>query len=220
MSTRFLTAGELAALDKWYVIDATGQVLGRVATRAATILIGKHRPQYAPFLVSGNHVIIVNAKKIKLTGEKLDKKVYRWHTQYPGGLREVTARKVFESKPDRLIREAVLGMLPKNKLRKRLVKRLKVYLADQHPHVAQQQETLQASDTLNKVDVVVNVEGGGKHGQAGAVQHGIARALVGFSADLRQILKKAGFLTRDPRAKERKKYGQPGARKRFQFSKR
>jgi len=142
MSTRFLTAGELAALDKWYVIDATGQVLGRVATRAATILIGKHRPQYAPFLVSGNHVIIVNAKKIKLTGEKLDKKVYRWHTQYPGGLREVTARKVFESKPDRLIREAVLGMLPKNKLRKRLVKRLKVYLADQHPHAAQQPETL------------------------------------------------------------------------------
>ncbi len=142
MSTRFLTAGELAAIDKWYVIDATGQVLGRVATRAATILIGKHRPQYAPFLVSGNHVIIVNAKKIKLTGEKLDKKVYRWHTQYPGGLREVTARKVFESKPDRLIREAVLGMLPKNKLRKRLVKRLKVYLADQHPHAAQQPETL------------------------------------------------------------------------------
>ena len=142
MSTRFLTAGELAALDKWYVIDATGQVLGRVATRAATILIGKHRPQYAPFLVSGNHVIIVNAKKIKLTGEKLDKKVYRWHTQYPGGLREVTARKVFESKPDRLIREAVLGMLPKNKLRKRLVKRLKIYLADQHPHAAQQPEAL------------------------------------------------------------------------------
>jgi len=142
MSTRFLTAGELAALDKWYVIDATGQVLGRVATRAATILIGEHRPQYAPFLVSGNHVIIVNAKKIKLTGEKLDKKVYRWHTQYPGGLREVTARKVFESKPDRLIREAVLGMLPKNKLRKRLVKRLKVYLADQHPHAAQQPEAL------------------------------------------------------------------------------
>jgi len=81
-------------------------------------------------------------------------------------------------------------------------------------------QPLQASDTLNKFDVVVNVEGGGKHGQAGAVQHGIARALVDFSADLRQILKKAGFLTRDPRAKERKKYGQPGARKRFQFSKR
>jgi len=81
-------------------------------------------------------------------------------------------------------------------------------------------QPLQASDNLNKFDVVVNVEGGGKHGQAGAVQHGIARALVDFSADLRQTLKKAGFLTRDPRMKERKKYGQPGARKRFQFSKR
>jgi large subunit ribosomal protein L13 len=142
MSTRFLTAGELAVIDKWYVIDAKDQVLGRVATKAATILIGKHRPQYAPFLISGNHVIIVNAERIKLTGEKLDKKVYRWHTLYPGGLRAVTARKVFESKPDKMIREAVLGMLPKNKLRKRLVKRLKVYLADQHPHAAQQPQAL------------------------------------------------------------------------------
>src|SRR5206468_5211563 len=144
MSTRFLTAGELAALDKWYVIDAADQVLGRVATKAATILTGKHRPQYAPFLVSGDHVIIVNAGKIKFTGEKLDKKVYRWHTLYPGGLREVAARKVFDTKPDRLIREAVLGMLPKNKLRKRMVKRLKIYLADQHPHAAQTPERLEA----------------------------------------------------------------------------
>ena len=143
MSTRFLTAGELAAIDKWYVIDAAGQVLGRLATKAATILSGKHRPQYAPFLVSGDHVIIINADKVKLTGEKLDKKVYRWHTLYPGGLREVKARKVFETKPDRLIREAVLGMLPKNKLRKRMVKRLKIYSADQHPHSAQQPQRLE-----------------------------------------------------------------------------
>jgi len=143
MSTRFLTAGEMAAINKWYVIDAADQVLGRVATKAATILTGKHRPQYAPFLVSGDHVIIVNAEKIKLTGEKLDKKVYRWHTLYPGGLREVAARKVFESKPEKLIREAVLGMLPKNKLRKRMVKRLKIYIADQHPHSAQTPERLE-----------------------------------------------------------------------------
>jgi len=88
-------------------------------------------------------VIIVNADKIKLTGEKLDKKVYRWHTLYPGGLREIAARKLFETnKPERVIREAVLGMLPKNKLRKRMVKRLKVYLANQHPHEAQQPEAL------------------------------------------------------------------------------
>jgi large subunit ribosomal protein L13 len=142
MSTRFLTADELSAIDKWYVIDAADQVLGRVATKAATILSGKHRPQYAPFLVSGDHVIILNAEKIKLTGEKLDKKVYRHHTLYPGGLREIKARKVFESRPDRLIREAVLGMLPKNKLRKRLVNRLKIYFADQHPHAAQQPQAI------------------------------------------------------------------------------
>jgi large subunit ribosomal protein L13 len=142
MSTRFLTAGELAASGKWFVIDATDQVLGRVATKAATILTGKHRPQYAPFLLTGDHVIIVNAEKIKLTGEKLDKKVYRWHTLYPGGLREVAARKVFQSRPEKLIREAVLGMLPKNKLRKRMVKRLKIYVADQHPHAAQTPDTI------------------------------------------------------------------------------
>ena len=142
MSTRFLKAGELAALGKWYVIDATDQVLGRIATKAATILTGKHRPQYTPFLLSGDHVIIVNAEKIKLTGEKLDKKVYRWHTLYPGGLREVTARKVFETRPEKMVREAVLGMLPKNKLRKRMVRRLKIYAADQHPHAAQTPETI------------------------------------------------------------------------------
>src|SRR5438105_12616363 len=114
MSTRFLTADELSAIDKWYVIDAADQVLGRVATKAATILIGKHRPQYAPFLVSGDHVIILNADKIKLTGLKLESKMYRHHTLYPGGLREVAAKKVYATHPDRMIREAVLGMLPKN----------------------------------------------------------------------------------------------------------
>jgi len=145
MSTRFLTSDELAAADKWYVIDAADQVLGRIATKAATILSGKHRPQYAPFLVSGDHVVIVNANKIRLTGQKLDSKVYRHHTLYPGGLREVSAKRVFESKPDKMIREAVLGMLPKNKLRKRMVKRLKVYMHDQHPHTAQQPEALKLS---------------------------------------------------------------------------
>src|SRR5262249_17147666 len=142
MSTRFLKAGELTALDKWYVIDAADQVLGRVATKAATILSGKHRPRYAPFLVTGDHVVIINAEKIRLTGQKLDQKVYRWHTQYPGGLREVGVRKVLTTRPEKVVREAVLGMLPKNKLRKRLVRRLKVYVADQHPHAAQRPEPL------------------------------------------------------------------------------
>jgi len=142
MSTRFMTADELSALDKWYLIDATGQVLGRVATKVATILAGKHRPHYAPFMVSGDHVVIINADKIKLTGEKLDQKLYRHHTLYPGGLREIGARKVLETNPEDLILEAVTGMLPKNKLRKRMVKRLKVYAAGQHPHDAQRPEAL------------------------------------------------------------------------------
>jgi len=142
MSTRFMTATEVAALDKWYVIDASDQVLGRVATRVATILTGKHRAHYAPFLVTGDHVVIINADKVRLTGQKREQKVYRWHTLYPGGLREAKASKWLETRPDRVIREAVFGMLPKNKLRKRLVQRLKIYRAEQHPHAAQRPEPL------------------------------------------------------------------------------
>src|SRR5690242_7984161 len=142
MPTRFLTAGEISALDKWYVIDAADQVLGRVATKVASILCGKHRPQYAPFLITGDHVVVINAERIRMTGEKLDQKVYRHHTRYPGGLREVGARKTFDQNPERVIWEAVAGMLPKNKLRKRLVRRLKVYRAAQHPHQAQRPEPI------------------------------------------------------------------------------
>lgn len=142
MSTRFVTAGELAALDKWYVIDASGQVLGRIATKAATILTGKHRAHYAPFMLTGDHVVVINADKVRLTGQKLDQKVYRWHTRYPGGLREAKVTDVLATRPEEVIREAVFGMLPKNKLRKRLVQRLKVYGAGQHPHQAQRPEPL------------------------------------------------------------------------------
>jgi len=141
-SNRFVTAAEAAALDKWYVIDASDQVLGRIATKAATILSGEHRPHYAPFLVTGDHVVIINAEKLRLTGQKRETKVYRWHTLYPGGLREAKVSNLIESDPARIIREAVLGMLPKNKLRKRLVQRLKVYRADQHPHAAQRPEPM------------------------------------------------------------------------------
>ena len=142
MSTRFMTAAETAALDKWYVIDANDQVLGRIATKAATILSGKHRPHYAPFLITGDHVVIINADKIRLTVQKRETKVYRWHTLYPGGLREKKASNLLVSKPEDVIREAVFGMLPKNKLRKRMVQRLKIYRADQHPHAAQRPESL------------------------------------------------------------------------------
>ena len=142
MPTRFLSQAEAAADDKWFIIDAADQALGRLASKVATLLSGKHKPGYAPFLITGDHVVIVNASKIRLTGQKLDQKIYYRHTGYPGGLREVTARKVFESRPERLIEEAVLGMLPKNKLRKRMAKRLRVYRGAEHPHRAQNPEVI------------------------------------------------------------------------------
>ena len=143
MPTRFLNKAEASADDKWFVIDAADKVVGRVATRAATLLAGKHKPGYAPFLITGDHVIIINAGKVRLTGRKLDQKLYRWHTGYPGGLKEVSARRLYETKPERIIQEAVLGMLPKNKLRKKLAKRLRIYAGSEHPHAAQNPEVIE-----------------------------------------------------------------------------
>jgi large subunit ribosomal protein L13 len=122
----------------WHVIDADGQVLGRLATRAATLLTGKNKPIYTPFLDTGDHVIIINAGKVKLTGKKLTDKMYRHHTGYPGGMRETTAGVLLSKDPGRLIREAVIGMLPKTKLGRAMRKKLKVYQGSQHPHQAQQ----------------------------------------------------------------------------------
>jgi large subunit ribosomal protein L13 len=123
---------------RWHVIDAEGQILGRLATRAARILTGKDKPIYTPFLDTGDHVVIINAEKIKLTGKKLTDKMYRHHTGYPGGLRETTAGKLLAKDPGKLIREAVIGMLPKTKLGRVMRKKLKVYPGSQHPHRAQQ----------------------------------------------------------------------------------
>jgi large subunit ribosomal protein L13 len=122
---------------KWYVIDANEAVLGRLATRAAEILMGKHKPEYISFLDTGDFVIIVNADKVRLTGKKLEKKVYRWHTMYMGGLKEAKARDRLNKKPERMVTEAIAGMLPKSKLGKKMVKKLKVYVGDSHPHAAQ-----------------------------------------------------------------------------------
>ena len=123
---------------RWHVIDAEGQILGRLATRAARILTGKDKPIYTPFLDTGDHVIIINAEKIKLTGKKLTDKVYRHHTGYPGGMRETAAGILMAKDPGKLIREAVIGMLPKTKLGRAMRKKLKVYQGSQHPHTAQQ----------------------------------------------------------------------------------
>ena len=142
MPTRFLSQAEASADDKWFIIDAADQVLGRLATKVATLLSGKHKAGYAPFLITGDHVVIINADKIRLTGQKLDQKIYYRHTGYPGGLKQVSARSLFENRPERLIEEAVLGMLPKNKLRKRMAKRLRVYAGAEHPHRAQNPEVI------------------------------------------------------------------------------
>jgi large subunit ribosomal protein L13 len=122
----------------WHVIDAEGQVLGRLATRAARLLKGKDKTIYTPFLDTGDFVIIINAEKVKLTGNKLKDKRYHRHTGYPGGLRETTAGELLAKDPGKLVREAVTGMLPKTKLGRAMRKKLKVYRGPKHPHQAQQ----------------------------------------------------------------------------------
>jgi large subunit ribosomal protein L13 len=121
----------------WHVIDANDAVLGRVASRAAMLLMGKHKPIYTPSLDTGDHVIIVNAAKVKLTGGKEGQKIYRRHTGYPGGLIETGARRVRETRPQRMLELAVSGMLPKTKLGKQMYRKLKVYAGEHHPHEAQ-----------------------------------------------------------------------------------
>lgn len=121
----------------WHVIDASEAVLGRVASHAAMLLMGKHKPTYAPSIDTGDHVIIINAAKVKLTGGKEGQKVYRHHTGYPGGLKETGARKMRETRPQRMIELAISGMLPKTKLGKQMYRKLNVYAGDNHPHQAQ-----------------------------------------------------------------------------------
>src|SRR3989441_10683647 len=111
----------------WFVVDATNQVLGRLATKVARILIGKDKPSFTPYLDSGDHVVVINADKVRLTGNKLEQKVYFSHSGYPGGLKAVPVKRVRETRPEWVVREAVLGMLPKNKLRARRAKKLRVY---------------------------------------------------------------------------------------------
>src|SRR5579863_1035088 len=121
----------------WHLIDAETLVLGRVASKAANVLMGKHKPSYTPFLDTGDHVIVINAAKVRLTGRKEEQKVYRRHTGYPGGLVEVGARKMRATRPDRMIESAIAGMLPKTSLGKQMYRKLKVYAGDKHPHQAQ-----------------------------------------------------------------------------------
>jgi large subunit ribosomal protein L13 len=121
----------------WHVIDASDAVLGRVASRAAMLLMGKHKPIFTPSMDTGDHVIVVNAAKVKLTGGKEGQKLYRRHTGYPGGLIETGARRMRETRPERMVELAISGMLPKTKLGKQMYRKLKVYASEHHPHQAQ-----------------------------------------------------------------------------------
>jgi large subunit ribosomal protein L13 len=127
---------------KWFILDATDQILGRLATRAASLLRGKHKPVFTPHMDLGDHVIVINAEKIKLTGNKLEGKLYQHHTGYPGGLKTIAAGKMLAEHPERLVFKAIEGMIPHNTLGSEIVRKLRVYKGSEHPHQAQQPETL------------------------------------------------------------------------------
>jgi large subunit ribosomal protein L13 len=140
MSTEF--PSKSAIRRHWHLLDADNVVLGKLASKAAMLLMGKHKATFTPFLDTGDHVVVVNAAKVRLTGKKDEKKVYRHFTGYPGGLVETSARRVRTERPVRMIEEAIQGMLPKTKLGKQMYRKLKVYAGPKHPHSAQRPTAL------------------------------------------------------------------------------
>ncbi len=141
MSTYSPKPGDIE--DKWFIIDAEGQVLGRLASETAKLLRGKHKPQFTPHVNCGDHVVVINADKVKVTGKKALQKLYRRHTGWPGGLRTLVYRDLQEKFPERIIHLAVKGMLPKTKLGRAMHKKLRVYVGSEHPHESQKPETIQ-----------------------------------------------------------------------------
>jgi len=129
-------ASDLA--PRWFVIDATDKVVGRLAVQIATIIRGKHRPEYTPHMDTGDFVIVINAEKVRFTGKKLDSKTYNWYTRHPGGLKKVTARNMLATHPERILEAAVRRMVPRNRLGRQQMTKLKVYAGSSHPHQAQQ----------------------------------------------------------------------------------
>ncbi len=135
MKTRFAKKNEIE--KQWYLVDAEDKVLGRLASRIATYLRGKHKPTFTPNVDTGDFIIITNAEKVRLTGNKLDKKIYYHHTGYPGGIKAESARHRLSREPEKVIRDAIWGMLPKNRLGRAMIKKLKIYRGPDHPHAAQ-----------------------------------------------------------------------------------
>jgi len=147
MSTYFPSGKGISESSKWYVVDASGKTVGRLATEVARILSGKNNPAYTPFMDMGDHVIVINARKAVFKGSKNDQKVYRYHTLYPGGLRETSVKDMFEKTPERVIEIAVKGMLPKTKLGRAMGSKLKVYADGDHRHTAQKPEIIDIETT-------------------------------------------------------------------------
>jgi large subunit ribosomal protein L13 len=143
MKTHIPSQGEI--VRQWHVVDADGQVLGRIASKVAMILMGKHKPTYTTFLDTGDHVIVINAAKVRLTGNKEGQKLYRRHSGYPGGLSETGAAQVRATRPTKMVEQAIAGMLPKTKLGKQMYRKLQVYAGDKHPHQAQKPVPLAVS---------------------------------------------------------------------------
>jgi large subunit ribosomal protein L13 len=140
---RTYTAKKEEIEREWYVVDAEGQTLGRLASRIAPIIRGKHKPTFTPHLDCGDFVIVINAEKVRVTGQKLDQKFYHHYSGYPGGLKSISLRDQLASHPERVLQAAIRGMLPKNKLGRRMIKKLKVYAGGSHPHQAQQPKPLE-----------------------------------------------------------------------------
>lgn len=143
MSTYFPSGKGLAENRKWFVVDAHGKTVGRLATEVARMLSGKNNPAWTPFLDMGDHVVVINARHAVFTGSKNDQKLYRHHTHYPGGLREISVKNMFDKNPEKVIELAIKGMLPKTKLGKAMAKKLKVYADAEHRHAAQNPETIE-----------------------------------------------------------------------------
>jgi len=150
MSTYFPGGKDLAGKRKWYVIDAAGQTVGHLASEVAQILTGKRNPTWTPFLDTGDHVVVINARKAVLKGNKVEQKLYRRHTLYPGGLREVTAQEMLAKHPERVLELAIKGMLPKTKLGRAMAKKLKVYADAEHPHSAQRPQAYELTHQANQ----------------------------------------------------------------------
>lgn len=136
------SAKEEQIKSKWYMIDANGEILGRLAVKVATIIRGKHKPTFTPHVDTGDYVVIVNAEKVRLTGNKLKDKIYQHHTGHPGGIRKISAEKLLQKKPEEILKKAIKGMLPKNSLGRKIFKKAKIYASTDHPHEAQQPEVL------------------------------------------------------------------------------